>query len=307
MCNVNLTLFGYKLNLRITRPTAPPALPNVLDLLRDWHNALIKDAEKSVDRQTRLLALSASIFHVYNAIMDMMPKNANGSSQTNYLLHHQLAYSYYVSQTLGIRKLVDPSSDVFSMRAIVKDMKVNRGLLTRAAILTWDEINYDNLNLREVDREDRRDERNIFIDIITMKTHATRSQEDTIADELWTTLEAWLNKCDEIRLHVNQFVAHSVDPNHYKAMTPAVLRPTYRQLEIGQEYIYRLYSFMAYFISGFLNGGLVDANPLLGSEFLDVPAVNTAQIPAVEQTWQDYCNGIAAIVNTNWTTTFPQL
>jgi hypothetical protein len=168
----------------------------------------------------------------YRAVLSIRESPAeNAISARISTLAYLTDRGYFLSQVLAIQKLLDKSSDVISVRRLLKDVEAHREVITREVYVSGDGHPYDYNSWAEALPHDDLGFQ-IFglghprliayavskgvhetFDVLSGKDASQRSRQDTIRSSVFRTLNGWIDvpSTDEIANLRNNFIAHSAD------------------------------------------------------------------------------------------------
>jgi hypothetical protein len=156
----------------------------------------------------------------------------------NLQLHKFIDRNYFQAQSAVIRRVVDNDyklhgdRGVYSLAAIIKDLKSHREKLDRETYLSLRGMPYDYSEIQKNDREFILDKiskddpfstpsdldwakienaHKVFDRLSNVKPEK-RSPEDLIEEKVFSGLEDRLKECDRLSELVNKFIAHSATP-----------------------------------------------------------------------------------------------
>lgn len=106
----------------------------------EWEEWLFGDDRHSIGNQIRNMIWDAAVFQLVNEARRYTQTDDEGNPKLNDMVHGFINRSFFVTQSLAIRRLLDKETrederSVFSLYRLVYDMEQNCSLLTRKNIL----------------------------------------------------------------------------------------------------------------------------------------------------------------------------
>lgn len=217
------------------------ALLNELKTKREsWKQCLSGEDRNSIINQIYRMTWNAAVFTILNEARRIVPINANRQIEMNGMVFRFMDDCFFESQFLAIRRLTDDvygldgRKGVFSLPALLKDMKTNSNLMTRENLFLAEglEYNYENIREREIafmHEQNKNGVGAVFIppelDSFLAKTRHeqvdflsgvrpdNRTKQDTICIEIFDYLIQKIESVsNDIGIQVNKYIAHSATP-----------------------------------------------------------------------------------------------
>lgn len=203
-----------------------------------WMDCLSGDDRNSIFSQIAFMLWDTAIYQIILEGRKFRIKENPEKPQVNLQLHAFIDRNYFQVQSAAIRRIVDDSFDmhgsrgVYSLPAIIKDLKRNREKLNRETYLTLRGLPYDYSEIQAKEHEfflSHASNQNLFtipqelnwqriegahrvFDRLSYVEPEKRSPEDLIDEEVFSCLEKRLEECDPLLELVNKFIAHSATP-----------------------------------------------------------------------------------------------
>jgi hypothetical protein len=166
-------------------------------------------------------------------------------------LGYLLESGYFSSQILAIRRLLDGSGDVLSLRRVLDDITKQRELITREIFVSFDGTPYDieplefkTSGLQPADSpfsaQMRCEMRHERFDALSKVPADARTRVDSIHPDVFARLEDWLSKggVQNLRKISNKYVAHAADAKSRGKLAPAGL--DFSEIEEAQRAIIKV-------------------------------------------------------------------
>lgn len=190
----------------------------------------------------------------------------------NVAYHTFIDRCFFQTQASLIRRMVDNyglrgEKGVFSLIALLKDIKSYKDLLTRGKFFQLRGLPYNDLEIRDKQRKYVADQvrltPNRFIEIpneldweIIVETHnlfdklsakniESRSLNDCIQEDVFILLERKLGVCENIVTYVNKYIAHSATPESRKIENIDIMKIPLKRIWEAHEAIYMVAEFLS--------------------------------------------------------------
>jgi hypothetical protein len=185
----------------------------------------------------------------------------------NGALHAFLDRNYFRSQAASIRRLTDKHGvrgprAVYSLHALIKDLKTYRVELTRQAYFRLSKQavgkaffvppEFDSTPIAEAHAN---------FDRLSGRRQADRKPDDVIAERVFDRAMQRLDPCQQIVRYVDKFVAHSASPESRESQNPQASELTFRQLWDAQQAIFEVANFLSIILFSADHVALAIENP----------------------------------------------
>jgi hypothetical protein len=279
-----------------------------------WRECLAGQDSNSIFSQITLLTWDAAIFRMLlEARRSQIEQNPTDPA-VNGRLHSFIDRNFFQSQAASIRRLLDRHGSltgrrgVYSLGALVADMRENRAAFTRERFLANLGLPYDYAPIKareeafmleqakaratafrvlpELDWENPAQAHQIF-DRLSGKTAPQRKPEDTIVDKIFARLQEKLDTCHDVTQYVDKYIAHAATPQSRAADSVDSSRVTWGHIHQAHELIYEVAEYLGKVLTSMSNIPL----PFEGAdlfEHLDAPLVGTEDLPRLAKAWDDY-------------------
>ncbi len=203
-----------------------------------WKECLSGNDRNSIFSQIILMLWDTAIYKIILQGRKLRMKENPENPQVNLQLHKFIDRNYFQAQSAAIRRVVDASYDmhgsrgVYSLPAIIEDLKDNRDKLNRETYLALRGMPYDyseikakenelfltnalNPNLFTIPQElnwQRIEDAHRVFDRLSNVDPEKRSPKDLIDEKVFSGLEKKLKECDPLLELVNKYIAHSATP-----------------------------------------------------------------------------------------------
>ena len=193
--------------------------------LQKWRRWLRDDPHHALWPQIYSMLLADMTFRAIAAVADADPKSALHSP----ILMRAIVTGYASDQALSVRRLVDMTKGVISLRKLVGDLRNNLSLMTRENFVCAGGHTYDGNPMGHL-RFDR----------LTGIDEAKRRRDDRIPRRLIIKLDGWLDteEINAVKEWSNARVAHTLDLTA-RSVDPATLTPTAKTVAMAQRRIVR--------------------------------------------------------------------
>jgi hypothetical protein len=192
-----------------------------------WYG-LHKDVPNNIQQQIFSMLFMDLAYRSVTQLRQVVEQDAKLAIR-NGLLAHLLDQGYVASQVFAIRKLLDKRPDVISLRRLLDDIHNNRSLITREVYVSHNGVPYNPDSWKQLPP---RVEYQIFgihapglshhlaskhrhetFDLLAGVKSSLRQREDLIRDEIFQTLNSWLNSSPAVHFITlsHKFFAHAAD------------------------------------------------------------------------------------------------
>ena len=221
--------------------TVQPA-KNSKEKFEEWESMLLGKDKHSIRNQIYEMIFDCAVFQCINESRKYGAKDDKGSIKRNGMVHDFITQSFFKTQLLSIRKLVDKDFNrvqrnkpytVYSLYNLIEDMKNNSVLLTRKNILDAINLPYDyeeaTNNFKKetgyttgpyIVPQEIASSEDIHrrIDSIVGVGAGKRSSDDLIPNNILEQFDDKLASIDELCNYVGKFIAHSATPESRKVI-----------------------------------------------------------------------------------------
>lgn len=279
---------------------------------KNWDACLNGDDPNSLFRQITIMIWDTSIFHIILAARQSELKKNPQAPELNDALHSFIDRNYFQSQSVIIRRITDESfplsgiKGVYSLHALIKDIKSYRNELTRKTFFELKSMPYDYEELRRREEEyclsqtpgkgffippelqwHPIEEAHCVFDRLANVSRDNRNPTDQIADHVFKRLIDRLSICNDITTHVDKFIAHSSTPESRSIQNYTTTTITLRHLWEAHRVIFEV----AYFLSTNLFSedhlALAIENPTF-FKFWDKPLIENGEFELIKNSFENY-------------------
>ena len=126
---------------------------------KNWDACLNGDDPNSIFQQITIMIWDTSIFRIILAARQSQLRKNPQEPEINDALHSFIDRNYFQSQSVCVRRLIDTSSGItgekgiFSLGALIKDIKDYRQELTREKYLDLRNLPFDYAEIRKKEME----------------------------------------------------------------------------------------------------------------------------------------------------------
>lgn len=256
----------------------------------------------------------AASFRVINEARRLAALDEEGKPKLPGLLHGLLNRTFFAAQAASIRRLTDPKGKnpkkaVFSLTALIDDLRANADLLTREAMLDAEGLpcNYSEIQEKKAEfvaaqssagrrvidippelNWQRYEERYKQLDRLCNVSAESRQRTDTISPEVFSKLSNKLNSaCGSVQQYVNKYIAHAATRKSRESADP-IPALTLHRLWTAHSAICQVANFVGVYILGDNSIGSL-ANPIYDHlAHFDAPLVKKDQIYKLKDVWDKF-------------------
>ena len=222
-----------------------------LEKRNEWMECLSGKDRNCIEQQLHSLIWNTAAYEIINEARKHAPPAQEGGVQLNGLMHNLIDRCFHDSQLIAIRRLIygDNSKGkrgVYSLKALLEEMKKNSKLITRGNIFKSEDLEYDHQKLQVKEEEYIREhlskgQKSVWVpqkydsgygrrrhrsfDILSGKSENERDWGDQIKPEIFDLMIKQLgNVSTKAKAISDKFIAHAatkesrnfVDPEHLK-------------------------------------------------------------------------------------------
>jgi hypothetical protein len=212
--------------------------------LEKWRRWLRDDPHQALWPQIYSMLLADMTFRSIAAAAEADPESALHSP----ILVRAITTGYASDQALSVRRLIDMTGGVISLRKLVGELRNNLNLMTRENFVCAGGLSYDD-NWMGHFRFDR----------LAGIDQAARRRNDRMPRRIINKLDSWLDteEINTVKDWSNARVAHAVDLTAQR-VDPAKLTPTGETVAMAQRQIVRAAeAISAYLLGGPVHGALI--------------------------------------------------
>ena len=205
---------------------------------QSWNDCLLGEDVNSIFQQIVSMIWDTAIFRIIVEVRKS--KFMSNPIETQYYtqLYEFVDRNYFNAQVVSIRRLIEGTSlqgkrGVYSIGALIEDIKKYRSELTREKYFKLRGLSYDYESIKQSELEQEKYElknevkkikfyigkpeldwenilqNHIIFDRLSMKNAVERNPDDLISEQFIYKLGEKLEECKKIKIYVNKFIAHS--------------------------------------------------------------------------------------------------
>ena len=241
-----------------------------------WRDCLIGDDQNSIIQQIYQMNWDYAVFLLINESRKIQSEKHPDNTPINAPINRLINKGFFISQSAAIRRVVDESNygltgkkGIYSLIALIKDIKNKRLELTREKYLELKNMPYDYADIlekrrifftaqskkgrgaffvpKELDCESIENAHKEF-DRLSKKSDKERKPDDVLCEETLDLFLKKLEKCESIKKYVDKYIAHSATPESRKYENADQLKITLKQILEAQQIIYIVSEWLAGFL-----------------------------------------------------------
>lgn len=284
----------------------------------EWLEWLKGEDENSIMNHINMFIRDRAGFWIVTQAIDLADPAMKGHVKLNGLVFNMVRHTYYRSQVMVIRALLDKREDVYSLRRIIRDMKKHYQLITRENVLRELGTEYDldaakkrfcEWDARQTQGEahavpeevgfGRCEKKHEFMDKVCDVAPNNRMRTDTISLPLLDSFVARLAKCDSIRIHATKFVAHLATPESRDRTNSESDDIDLEKIYAAQMSLLEIAQFLTLLLDDSLTlvSGIELDDPL---KYLDRPIVDPVKMQLLRSRWEKYKEEVNASMTSYW-------
>lgn len=292
-----------------------PSVPAELKIKRHmWIECFRGHDRNSVINQVWRMINHASVFNVINESRRVASADPKGRPDLSPMLHQFINATFFDSQFLAIRRLVDSYSlegkrGVCSLIPLLNDMKCHVGLMTRHNIFVAEDLEYDyeSIRQRELDYmlEQSKDgahggflpgnldsssvlRRHEQIDVLAGVSGKERTPQDVVRGEVFDRLIGEIMiASDDIKTYTEKFIAHSASIESRSLENADEIRITLNHLKDAYKIICQTVSIVGSALLSCGSYALV-TEPMGGLRLFEKPLVPSDALEKAQAEWNEF-------------------
>lgn len=283
----------------------------------EWVTCLSGEDRHTIVHQLVRLMWNTATYRIINESRRLAASDGQDGIQQSGLLHVFIDSCFFNSQMSNIRRLCDEydlvgKRGVFSLIALLRDMKKHCQLLTRRHLLMVENRYCDRAKLVR-DREDwfrqkaaaketsgfvppeldlsGYDNRNTEIDELAGVSAKNRSDQDCVSPEIFDKMEnRVVDACNLISEYVNKFIAHAASPESRQQVQADEAKITLGHLRDAEKVLCQVANFVAIYLLTRTTHMFLATPRYDLFRFIDRPLVTKDGIPSLQKVWDDFAN-----------------
>lgn len=284
---------------------------------KNWVDCLKGDDPNSIFQQISKMIWDTAIFRIIIEGRKSQIRKNPQDPEINGALHSFIDRNYFQSQCAFIRRLTDNSYSltgkrgVYSINALIKDIKNYQEELTRERYLEFRNMPYDYTEIKNKQNEflinlslsEQRSERFSLVppeldwepiekahqtfDRLSGTTPNNRSPNDKITDKVFGRLQEELADCQKIIHYVNEYIAHSASLESRSIQDENKSAVTFNRLWKAHQIIFEVAEFLSVILFSEGHMALAKESPTF-FEFWEKPLYEKGEIDLVKTTFKTY-------------------
>ena len=277
-----------------------------------WKTCLDGADRNSIFKQIHLMMWNAAVFNLLNESRKFAATDSKGRKEINGMIHSFMDRCFFDSQFLYIRRLTDSedmegSRGVFSLAALLKDMKANTALISRANLFLIDGLEYDydlvfKKEMAYAEEQAKKGsasywlpsefdsysilERHKLIDALSGTAEDRRQPTDFARVEIFDFLITKIKAAStDISLHVNKFIAHSATPESREESNADDIKITLNHFMEAHKVICQVANFLDWAIVSGASHGFLPMPQFDHLKFIERGIVAESDRTRVHEVW----------------------
>jgi len=285
---------------------------NLVEKREQWIEALLGDDPNSIFNRIERMTWNAASFQVINEARRHAPRDQDDEVRLNGLMHSLLNRCFFETHMMGIRRLTDASyplegpRGVYSLGALLEDMKALHYLFQREAMFEAEGLEYDYEAIRQKFQSwslqsdapggavpadmswSMSQARHAQLDRLCGVPPDARSPEDTVGTECFYNLEQKIAEaCNDVCTHVSKFIAHSATPHSRECVNADEVGITLEHLWDAHRSICQVTHFLAIFVLGNSCPEFLATPQYDQFKYMDQPLIEPSLKPLLQEFWHE--------------------
>jgi hypothetical protein len=285
-------------------------------LREKWEFELTGKDPNAIESQLLNMTWDFASFKMLAKALEMAPRESDGSLKRSGLFIKLVERSFAHRVLIFTRRMVDRSAGSISLVRTLQEMEHNSSVMTRKALIDGDGLVYDYEPIRQqfnqwltlqgngafcVPQElhwERHEDRHVYIDRMTCKVAASRSETDVIPRSFFANLRKRVEAAGAgAKKFVDSHVAHSEKPQSRIIKGADSVSLSFSDLESSLRTFCEVVSILKLTVLWQSSGQWL-AMPLDDQlAFVDQPMVEPSQVDELRGTWLDFENATEAWAN----------
>ena len=282
-----------------------------------WIQSFSGKDHNSIINQIYQMVWNAAVFEVVNEARRIAQVDAKGQTEINGMLHRFMDRCFFDSQFLVIRRLTDtayalgdPKKGIFSLVALLSDVKANVSLMPRENLFLVEDLEYDYeaIQNRELEHalEQSKSGKNVCwtsfkgsshdirsrheqIDALCVVNADQRKPSDTIRTEVFDCLIKRLKDVSEnVNLRVNKYIAHAATPESREYVKADEVSITLGHLWDAHKVICQVANFVDVYMLSRAHHSFLPVPQYNHLEFIDKPLVSAEGVEVLSKAWHEF-------------------
>lgn len=278
----------------------------------NWTVCLVGNDVNSIFQQITQMIWDAGIYRIILKSRNIAIQRNPDQPKINHALHLFIDRNFFQTQSMQIRRIVEASYNitgakgVFSIGAILKDIKQHRLELTRQKYMELRNLTYDySLIIQEREEFFRSQKTNnaFFVpkqydwesieeahqtfDLLSRKKKEDRKLDDVIDRLVLESFSYKLSECKDISIYVDKFVAHSATPESRSYYDENDYTITLGKIWKANEIIFKVANFLSELLFCQSHMALAIENPSFYDNW-EVPIFHEKDLDTVRSTLESF-------------------
>jgi len=289
-------------------------MPTLAEKRKVWLEVLSGKDRHTITKQITWMTWDAAAFRVVNEARRLAPRDPDGGRQLNGLMHSLLDRAFFASHLAAIRRLMDDryplngKKGVYSLPALLKDMRKHRELLAREAIFAAEGLEYDYEPIRQrffeyADQQKatsqqaydipdelcwfKHENRHERIDQLAGVQAQDRQPGDMVRKKVFDDLQRKVDgACEVVVEHVNKFIAHAATPESRATVGADEAGLTLNHLWQAHQHLCEVAGFLAIYLLGYSFPGPLPIPQYDQFKYIERPLIDASQVDKLQTLWR---------------------
>ncbi len=272
-------------------------------IFKNWREWLCGEGVHSIQQQIHRMIWDAAVFNLVKKARDLAPKNGAGDVAWNPAISEFILSTYFETQAMAIRRLLDRRNDVISLGRLVENLGKNRHILIRENILVAADCFYDYEDILkqchqthtfgpEFAKARFSEQMHTRIDTLSGVDSSKRKPTDKVRPQVIEMLNGRVDKssgiCSEIDTYVNKFFAHCATQKSRGEKEADGIKVTLGKVFEAQRVLCETAAFIAEYILGESFGQFVVLRAYDVFGHLTTPLAIEEVLPDLQEEWHSY-------------------
>ena len=279
---------------------------------KNWDACLNGDDPNSIFQQITIMIWDTSIFRIILATRQSQLRKNPQEPEINDTLHSFIDRNYFQAQSIMIRRIIDKGGSltgergVYSLKALIKDIKSYKTELTRKSYLELKNMPYNYEGIRRKEEEyilsqppgkgffvppefnwQSIEEAHCVFDRLANVSRDNRNPNDQIDSNVFRKLNDRLSVCTYVTKYVDKFIAHSSTPESRSLQNYTTISITLRHIWDAHRVIFEAANFLSATLFSVDHLALAIENPTF-FKFWEKPLFENGEIDLIKNSFEKY-------------------
>lgn len=274
-----------------------------VQIFEEWRGWLCGEDIHSIRQQVHRMIWDAAVFNLIRKARDLALKDKEGNVAWNPAISEFILSTYFETQAMAIRRLVDRRDDVISLGRLTEGLGKNQHILIRRNIIEAAGCPYDYEHILkqcqqrstfgvEFSKAKLSERVHAGIDALSGVDYSNRKPGGKVGSRVIKMLSDRVDKsskiCGEVDTYVNKFFAHCATAKSRQIEKADDIELTLGKIWEAQQVLCETAAFVSEYILGENFGQFLVLRAYDVFEHLTTPLATDEALPTLQEEWNDY-------------------